>query len=393
MASGLGGIGPVAIAFRQWLNGANVEVLRRVQLANGIEVHFPGGSKGRVNRAGNHVREGTATEEDVAVIDTWREAHRHVINSFQAILRNRTRGMGVVVAQRHKRKRTIYDKLHRFPRMQLSRMDDVAGCRLIFENVEDLRAFRDAFHRGARFNHKLKNKLEKYDYISHPKSSGYRGIHDVYEYDVRSDAGRNRKGLLIELQYRTFHQHAWATCVEMVGFLTENQPKFDRGDEQIKHILRLASEIIARAFEGMPSSLPELSNEELVQEFTALDGDLHFMRMLRGLNMADSQISDDKNMILIFKGADLDEDEGLEVRSYPSTTSALRALFDLELENETLGWDIVLVRSDRPEDVREAFRNYFSDANQFIDLIETGCRELMAGRIVLIPMAESEENA
>ena len=376
-----GEVGPVAKAFREWLNGAHSDVLRGTQLANGIKRNFPGGSRQRVSKAGNCVRGRTASEEDLAVIDTWREAHRHVINSFQAILRYRTRDTGIVVAQRHKRKRTIVDKLNRYPTMQLGRMDDVAGCRLIFETVDDLRKFREVVH-GARFNHKLKNDKDKYDYIAHPKDSGYRGIHDVYEYDVNSETGRDYKGLLIELQYRTFHQHAWATCVEVVGFLTENQPKFGRGDPRIANILRLASEVIARSFEDARSCLPELSNKVVVEQFLALDVELNFMRMLRGLNSADSAISDKKNIILIFREGDDEEEGELEIRSYPEATVALRSLFELERENP--GVDIVLVKGDKPEDVREAFKNYFSDARQFIKLIEEGCAYLLPDRVLAV---------
>ncbi|MCG8548587.1 MAG: (p)ppGpp synthetase, partial [Alphaproteobacteria bacterium] len=85
---------------------------------------YPGGSRSRVNRAGNHVRDNAATPDDLAVIDEWRAAHAHILNTFQAILRNRTRGSNIVVAQRHKRRSTIFGKLERFPKMQLSRMDD-----------------------------------------------------------------------------------------------------------------------------------------------------------------------------------------------------------------------------------------------------------------------------
>ena len=348
---------------------------------SGVRSSFPGGSRGQVNRAGNRVRDGSETSDDIAVINTWREAHRHVINSFQAILRNRTRGSNIVVAQRHKRQRTIFDKLHRFPRMQLSRMDDVAGCRLIFESIERLQEFRETFHKKSRFYHKLKNEPDKYDYLVHPKDSGYRGIHDVYEYDVNSIAGRDRKGLLIELQYRTFHQHAWATAVELVGLLTADQPKFDRGDGRIKRILQLASEIIARAFEEIPSCLPDLSNRDVVEQFAVLDANLNFMGMLRGLNMANRHVSEAKDMILIFRGTETDERGVMEVRSYPNTTAALRALFELEQAHP--GMDVVLVKSERPEDVREAFRNYFSDAVQFIDLIDDGSRRLLGNRYTL----------
>jgi putative GTP pyrophosphokinase len=53
---------------------------------------FPGGSKTRVTRAGSNVRGGTATQEDLKIIEEWRAAHRGVLNTFQAILRNRTKG-------------------------------------------------------------------------------------------------------------------------------------------------------------------------------------------------------------------------------------------------------------------------------------------------------------
>ena len=114
----------------------------RVATSNG----FPGGSKERVSRAGDAVRSGIAREEDYEVIDTWRDAHRSVLNTFQAILRTRTKGTEIIVAQRHKRRTTIFGKLSRFPSMQLARMDDVAGCRLIFSNIEELYEFRSKLH-------------------------------------------------------------------------------------------------------------------------------------------------------------------------------------------------------------------------------------------------------
>lgn len=184
----------------------------RIELRNivHVEKRYPGGSKKRVTRAGEAIRSGTATHDDIAVIEEWRAAHRGVLNTFQAILRFRTKGKKVTVAQRHKRRNTIFNKLQRLPGMQLARMDDVAGCRVIFRNIKELDVFRSNFHR-ARFNHKLRNDPDKYNYIKNPKPTGYRGIHDVYEYDVRSEAGKDLAGLYIEIQYRTLVQHAWAT--------------------------------------------------------------------------------------------------------------------------------------------------------------------------------------
>lgn len=335
---------------------------------------YPGGSKTRVTKAGAAVRAHTETLDDLVVINVWRAAHKPVLNTFQAILRNRTKGTDVVVAQRHKRKRTIFGKLLRFPGMELARMDDVAGCRLIFPNIAELYEFRERLHK-AKFNHRRKNEVDKYDYIKSPKNTGYRGIHDVYEYDVQSESGAGSKGLLIELQYRTSVQHAWATAVEVIGFITASQPKFQEGDQRYETAMLFASEIIARAHEDRRGFLPEMDDDEVLQSFVKLDHELGLLNLLRSLNAADAEVSANRNVILIFS-----ENEELETRSFASATEALRVLFELEQSNP--GKDIVLVRGDTTDDVRVAFRNYFSDAREFIHLIESGC-ETLAGHRVL----------
>lgn len=333
---------------------------------------FPGGSKSRVNHAGRAVRENNAKTQDHSVIEEWRAAHRSVLNTFQAILRKRTNSHNskITVAQRHKRRSTIFDKLMRFPEMQLARMDDVAGCRLIFEDIESLNKFRTDFH-NARFQHKMKNEANKYNYIEKPKNTGYRGIHDVYSYDVTSEKGRGLKGLLVEIQYRTEVQHAWATAIEVIGLITENQPKFEKGDSRYKQAMALASEILARAHEDKKGPFPNKTNTEVVQEFREFDKELNLLNMLSALNTAtaSAKVSKNRNSILIFN-----EPNKLVVRTYRSATEALAELF--ELEKEQPGSDIVLVKADSSDDVRFAFRNYFSDAQDFIRLVEDGCKKL-----------------
>ncbi len=334
-----------------------------------INSSFPGGSKSRVNQAGENIRNRIASSEDLRVIDEWRAAHRGVLNTFQAILRNRTKGTNISVAQRHKRKQTIFDKLARLPEMKLARMDDVAGCRLIFKNLKELNLFRANFLK-AHFKHKRKNDLEKYDYIKRPKQTGYRGIHDVYEYDVNSEVGKKLTGLYVEIQYRTLVQHAWATAVEVIGFITENQPKFQKGDIRYETAMTYASEILARAHEGMRGPIPNISDRDLVEKFLEFDAEIGLLRMLKSLNAANKTVSTNRNTILIFSGAG-----NLDVRTFRDAPDALRALF--ELERKMPDHDIVLVRADTSDEVRLAFRNYFSDARDFIRLVDIGCERLI----------------
>ena len=256
--------------------------------------------------------------------------------------------------------------------MQLARMDDVAGCRLIFEQLDGLYKFRNALL-GARFNHERRNELDKYDYIKSPKNSGYRGVHDVYEYDVKSEVGKKLAGLNLEVQYRSLVQHAWATAVEVIGFITESQPKFQMGDKRYENAMALASEILARSYENLKGPFPDLPDRELVGRFLAVDKELSLLRTLRGLNAANRTVSDKRNAILIFS-----ESGELEVRSFRDGPDALRALF--ELEKQMPERDIVLVRADTSDEVRIAFRNYFSDARDFIKLVDDGCTLLASSK-------------
>ncbi|WP_072893623.1 MULTISPECIES: RelA/SpoT domain-containing protein [Sphingobium] len=148
-------------------------------------------SKSRVNRAGKAIGEGAATAEDIEVMENWRASHAYVLNTFQATLRKRTKDSAAVVGTRLKRRPTIENKVRRFPDMQLSRMHDIAGCRIIFDTVEELLLFRNSLH-NANFNHKRRgaDNEEKWNYLVNPKPDGYRGIHEVYEYDVRSEGGK-----------------------------------------------------------------------------------------------------------------------------------------------------------------------------------------------------------
>lgn len=331
----------------------------------------PAYPKGRVNRAGIEVRNKNPSAADMEVLDNWRASHKYILNTFQATLRNRSRGTGVVVAQRLKRIKTIFEKLERQPRMELARMHDVAGCRLIFTDLTDLNEFRRRFH-AARFAHVLRNQVDDYNYIKHPKDDGYRGIHDVYKYNVGSVGGKNWNGLQLELQYRTIYQHAWATSVEVVGLVTANQPKFNVGDERHKEFFRLTSEIIARTCEGSTSCHADLAPDELIDRFDAIEAEINLLRTLKGINGVNEEVLSGKNVILVFK-----QESQLDIFTYTRSKDAIDEYFKLEKSGS--GEDIVYVSADSGEDVRSAFRNYFSDTRDFVIYVEEGRKILREG--------------
>ena len=328
-------------------------------------------SRKQVTKAGARIATQVGTLDDLVILENWRASHAWVINTLQVNLRRRSRGTEIVVGTRLKRRTTIVNKLQRFPQMQLGRMHDIAGCRVIFPDVTSLNAFRQNVHK-ARFAHTRRSvEEERWNYITHPKLDGYRGVHDVYEYESRSVAASPWKGLLIEIQYRTLLQHSWATAVEVAGLLTHNNPKFGQGAREFVDFFAVSSEILARRFEGMTSCFPDLPDQDLKERFNALEQDTRILQLFRRVNSKVVNIDFKMNNILIFPFVmeNRENESDLEILPYNSVSAAIDKYNSLEREREGQA-DIVLVRADNFENMRITFRNYFADTTEFVQHLD-----------------------
>lgn len=109
--------------------------------------------------------------------------------------------------------------------MRLDRMQDLGSLRAVVSNVKKLRLLEETY-RSSRFKHEI---LLCKDYVSEPKSSGYRSIHLLYKYCNPRTPAYN--GLFVGLQIRTKLQHAWATAVETMGTFLNEALKSSEGPE------------------------------------------------------------------------------------------------------------------------------------------------------------------
>ena len=334
-------------------------------------------SKNRVNRAGKAFADQKPSDEDYEVVENWRTAHAYLLNTFQATLRYWAKGHGIVVAQRLKRRPTIVGKLVRFPNMSLARMHDIAGCRVIFDSIDQLEEYRDKMHK-ARFRHIRKAAAEdRWNYIRNPKASGYRGVHDVYEYKAKVPGGAPWDGLQLEIQYRTQIQHAWATAVEVASLVTHNNPKFDQGSPEVLEFFKLSSEALSRAFEQLTGPYPNLSNQELLKRLKKADDETHMLRLFDQIKIVHNQPEvQRKNTILVLSPDDLNIGQiKLEIYTFNNIFDATD--YYQELEGKATGKeDIVLVKSDSMDSIQVAYRNYFGDTTEFTTLLRESRRRL-----------------
>ena len=114
-------------------------------------------SKGEVTRAGKMLINADATQEQrmqaLDVMSSWRSAHAYPMHALLMMLRRKAVEVdkNSVVVQRHKRAPSIIDKLTRFPQMELSRMQDIGGCRAILSSVRDVERLNEHIQRSTKF--------------------------------------------------------------------------------------------------------------------------------------------------------------------------------------------------------------------------------------------------
>lgn len=335
-------------------------------------------SRKRVKKAGDNIRDDKATDEDYKVLDNWRASHAHVLNTFQANLRGRTRKTNFLVGERLKRRVTIIDKLRNRQRdMNLARMNDIAGCRIILPDTESLLKFREQIVSIGRAKHvRITEDQDQYNYIERPKESGYRGIHDVYKYRANSKNAQDWDNLRIEIQYRTSIQHAWSTAVETADLLTKSRVKFSDADSDYENFFRAASEILSRCFEQSRACLPDFTDGEIVDLYEASNDATNLFDILRTTNALSPDLSEKffkkrLNTILIFPHGEAGP--SLRVHTYRTSSEATLKYGELEADLGDTA-DVVLVRAEDASTLRKVFQNYFVDTHDFIRLLRNGLK-------------------
>ncbi len=343
-------------------------------------------SKNRIRRAGKNLvaahreKEGRVlwkldvAKEDLAVIENWRTSHGAVLNTAQAWLRRLDNDNRPVVGQRLKRHETIVDKLTSGRSKDLSTMHDIAGVRAIFRSIEEIELFRDRMSK-SKARHIPLNDPEKFDYIKNPKTSGYRGVHQVMERVVGIEQGNPWNGLKFEVQLRTAVQHAWATAVEIYDSTRAARFKFSKSSNPAYEQFLIASELFARIHEGRSGCLSQETDAQLEQRFIELEAKTQMVTMIHGLRVAETSDQLGKNSILQRR-----TNGDLYIYRFKSFPQALRAISDIETRSETQ--NAVLVGANTPLHIRDAFRNYFDDTSDFIDLLDDALRQIRATEIV-----------
>lgn len=330
-------------------------------------------SRNKIIKAGKTIRKDDIPiqeiKEAVKVIDNWRSAHAYPLHVIYMRLRDMAASRSdIVVAERLKRLDSIINKLKREPTMSLWEVQDLGGCRFIVPTMNEVYIFSKKY-RNSRVRHR---HVDTYDYISNPKSSGYRSLHLVYQFHSDTKETYN-KNMLIELQFRTHLQHIWATALETLGLFTKQALKAGQGDADIKRFFVLISSLFALR-EGTPVAPGTIADpKELVSEVEEINNRRHFLETLSAIKVAvdhESGAQKDKKgyYILILNY----NTRLLRIRYFkPSQADKANAVYsEIESTRAETKIDAVLVRVSSFQTLREAYPNYFLDIGEFIDKVK-----------------------
>lgn len=331
---------------------------------------IPKYSKSEINKAGKTIADKNSSKKErqdaLKVLNNWRSSHAYPLQVIASNLRSKDPDS--IVVQRLKRLDSITGKIERFPKMDLYRMQDLGGCRVIVDSIDEVYSAMNQY-KSSRIRHILKRE---YDYIQNPKESGYRSYHMVYQFHSDRKETYN-KNMLIEIQFRTKIQHTWATAVEMMGIYTKSNLKSSQGNEDILRFFTLVSSILALK-EGTPVC-PNTSEsaDELIKEIKSLDSKHNIVSTLSGLNVAidfDEKNENKKNkykyyiLILDYSRRKM-RIRSFETKNVEIATDIYNRLED-ELESDK---NIVLVSASSFDSLRAAYPNYFTDIQEFVDMM------------------------
>jgi ppGpp synthetase/RelA/SpoT-type nucleotidyltranferase len=131
-------------------------------------------TKSQIERIGKAIKNNSATDEDLNIFSTWRSDHVLLTRDLAKTLKRKARQnkLKATISRRLKRQPSIFIKLTRFPSMQLDRMQDIGGVRIILKNIHDANDMSNILSNMYGINKKnsmfaLKKPIT--DYITNPK--------------------------------------------------------------------------------------------------------------------------------------------------------------------------------------------------------------------------------
>ena len=302
-------------------------------------------------------------------ITFWRKAHSYPLSQMRKAIKDIliNKYPNILLSQRLKRMPSIIEKLINEPKMRLSQMYDIGGCRIVVKNMKEL---EDVVNLLKRLKNTYSLQVIK-NYIEEPKFSGYRGVHQIYKFKgTKIDIYDNTK---IEVQIRTNMQHAWATAVESFEALMQTNFKRGKGRSEWLRFFALMGSVGAETENLSYTPMTGTNLNDIINEIKTLNDRHKIYDQLKKLQLLPfRQLSNnpDGHYFLIISDF---EKQRISIKGFNE-----KNLIDAanEYEKAELKWQndnskyIVLVSVDSFKDLTKAFPNFWGKAEIFMEQVD-----------------------
>ena len=317
-------------------------------------------SNSAINKIGGIIRRGEDAdkyEDSVAILNAWRESHGKILDEFYDKCVNLSGQIdkNIIVAQRLKRLPTIIGKLNRFKNMRLSSMQDIAGVRIIVNDMEQLSEIEKQIR-------KWDNLVKISDYIEKPKPSGYRGKHFIFKKD----------GMFVEIQLRTNLQHLWATSVETTDIFRGASLKEKDDNTYWHNFFCQVSSIFALSENTNP--VPKYEDLSLKELCGTLENNIHTHHIdsqITSFALTEPIIADQRieNAYYIVISLDFKKKEATTTKYKESEYHQAFQNYKKLEQADAINKQTVLIAINQIKKIREAYPNYFMNLSTFLDII------------------------
>lgn len=180
-------------------------------------------TKGEIDRLGKNIRDEVfeISDKTLTELQDYRTSHQIPLASVFKLICKIAKSIhhSSIATYRIKRFESIINKLERYPEMRFSRMWDIAGCRIILKNEEEVYKTISKIHSNPDIE-----IIKTNDYIQSPQADGYKSIHLYLKH--------SSSNIIVEVQLRTLNNHNWATLVEITDLLYNTRLK-ELGNDKI----------------------------------------------------------------------------------------------------------------------------------------------------------------
>lgn len=313
-----------------------------------------------------NLNDNSLPNDDLEILQTLRTSYKEPLSEIFEILQKSIKKINknAIITYRVKRIDSIISKLKRLPDAQLPRIEDIAGCRCILKNNEQVYKLKEIL------GNELFIKSDRNDYIKNPKPDGYKSLHLIVQL-------KNKESRPIEIQLRCEKDHNWATLVEITDLVYNTKIKEMGNSPELGEMLFFLS----KGFEN-------LSKSDLCRLINLIDK-TDFIKKINSVFVNNSinvrkqwseiERKSDSSFYLI----EVDNQNNPRITSYRYFNEAEKAYFEKFKKKQNHNIVLTHIPNAKFDQISKAYSNYTLTYHDFFqdflakleELVKTSLRE------------------